>query len=525
MAPPLQPARSIHRGFSLDKRPNGGHVPYDPAGGRINWGGIAYEHATANKHFLIAGVQGTGKTLTIRMLMRSVLAGTNHSGAPRRAVLYDPKQEFLPLLLGMGVPPEKILILNPFDARCGAWDLSADYTRESEALQLARTLIPEPQSNSQPFFNRAAAAVLTTVIIGFMWEKARNGTAWTLRDLLLACKNMTRIEAILDRLEGEGSLAAARARQLLSGEKSGQDVLSELQSNLSEFDAVAALWSHSPSAKAVSITSFLASDGQIILLGANDRFSRPLSAINRLFFKRLSELVLDRPGEMRDRTWFFMDETRELGKIDGLTSLLNKGRSKGACVVLGFQDFAGMKTVYGELEAEEITSMCWHKIFLRLGAESSSWASELFGSPEFLEAKPSQSASLADGFNLTSSDAAEYSSVSIVLPQELVFLPPFEEGRGLSGFVHSPHRGYFRLHVPSASVLALTGDASGVSGFQAQPEAHEQLHDWREGEAYFGVFGRGHTRRGEGKTPEESAAKSGRSVLDGFSLGLDPPSF
>ena len=62
----------------------------------------------------------------------------------------------------------------------------------------------------------------------------------------------------------------------------------------------------------------------------------------------------------------FLDDVREAGKLDGLSRLLNQGRTKGACVVLGFQDSDGMRDVYGEYVANELVGQCANKAILRV---------------------------------------------------------------------------------------------------------------------------------------------------------------
>lgn len=50
----------------------------------------------------------------------------------------------------------------------------------------------------------------------------------------------------------------------------------------------------------------------------------------------------------------FLDELRDLGRLDALNRLLLKGRSKNVSVVLGFQDIEGLREVYGDKVANEI---------------------------------------------------------------------------------------------------------------------------------------------------------------------------
>ena len=62
-----------------------------------------------------------------------------------------------------------------------------------------------------------------------------------------------------------------------------------------------------------------------------------IDTINQLLFKRLSELILAQPElepASTRTTWLLLDEVRQAGKLDGLSALMTKGRSKGAAVLL-----------------------------------------------------------------------------------------------------------------------------------------------------------------------------------------------
>jgi len=69
--------------------------------------------ASATKHFLFVGTTGSGKTLSLRMLMQSVLPTVESRDA--RALIYDSKQDMLSILEGTRLG-SKIYILNPFDS-------------------------------------------------------------------------------------------------------------------------------------------------------------------------------------------------------------------------------------------------------------------------------------------------------------------------------------------------------------------------------------------------------------------------
>lgn len=178
--------------------------------------------------------------------------------------------------------------------------------------------------------------------------------------------------------------------------------------------------------------------------------------------------VADGQWDARNRTWMVLDELRELGKVPGLADFINKGRSRGVCTVLGFQDYLGLKEAFGENIAHEITATCAHRMFLRLGGESAEWASRSIGKAEIVETTFSFSSGSAMGysgqdgksssttygpggssystgdssstgfnFNLSSNVTCDQHVrvTDAVLDGEISSLPDFEEGGGITGFV------------------------------------------------------------------------------------------
>ncbi len=489
----------------------------------INWGGMPRRLNRANLHFMVAGVPGSGKTLCFKILAQSVF-GTDQPKLPGndRAIFYDPKQEFFCTLRGIGVNASDIRILNPFDERCHAWDIASDYQSSAEAFQLAKTIIPCKDNHSQPFFPKAAATVLTAVIVKHM---KLNPGEWDLADLIQTCLNLEILKKFLTSDEWDPYLTMALG--VLGGGETGNNVFAELTSHLFQYAAIAARWRVARRRKRqVSIKEFIDSKNTIILLGANQTFSESLGVINQLLLKRVSEQVLDHTDDSQwramNRTWLFLDELRELGKVPGLGDLINKGRSRGVCAVIGFQDYGGLKGAFGEDFAHELTASCAHKLFLRLSGESAEWASKCIGKAEIRETHFSFSASsgtstnfgnqIQEGTTITSgvagssvgpnswstSDSSQRSkglsqglglnsnhSVStstqtretdVVLASEIAHLPNFDDGEGLSGYtVEYSSAGksvVHRLKVDKALILRVRD--SNDPGFVSVKSLQEQ---------------------------------------------------
>jgi hypothetical protein len=85
----------------------------------IFFGGLTIPSSEAHTHFRITGAAGSGKTNLLRLFMQSFLPQIQ-PGNHNRALIYDPKSEFLPVIVGMGVSQDVVRILNPFDDRAYA---------------------------------------------------------------------------------------------------------------------------------------------------------------------------------------------------------------------------------------------------------------------------------------------------------------------------------------------------------------------------------------------------------------------
>lgn len=368
----------------------------------IRWGPASLPRAKGTEHFLLVGASGSGKTTLLKMMLKSVFEPDRHFNG----LVYDPKQELLPSLFGLRDDTAEMIekgtssvrVLNPFDKRCCAWDLSRDIDNPVSARQLATILVPDSKSGAagEQFFTNAVRDILTTVILVFI-NCAREDCRWTFRDLLLGVLYRPYLNTLLAQTvtrKGAPFPIAYRTHQTYIGcgdPRTLDNILATISARLSVFEPIAASW-HQAAKKGDDFTFSLTDwkDGRysdVLVLGNDESGRASIDPINQAIFRRAVELLLSksettsedkRTGE--NQTWFFLDEVREAGKLEGLGSLLTKGRSKGACVVLAFQDIEGLRDVYGAEVANEICGQCNNAIVLRLNSPTTaSWASELFG--------------------------------------------------------------------------------------------------------------------------------------------------
>lgn len=437
--------------------------------GALFWGGVPLPREAARLHFAVAGVTGSGKTLTMRLLMQSVVARIGQ-GKDTRALIYDAKGDSPSLLRGMGA--KKIHTLNPFDKRCVAPDLAADFTSPAAALQLATLLIPENPKASQPFFANAARNILTKVVMSFL--RTAPGK-WDLRDVILATQSKASLIEVLQRVpESAGALI------YLEREDTARDILSTLAARLAPFELIAAAW-YRASGK-LSLRNWLKEES-ILILGNDESLRTAIQAVNRLLVQRLSELCLQQSESPTRETWFFLDEVREAGKFEGLGRLLTNGRSKGVCVCLGFQDIEGMRDAYGERLANEMLGQCSNKAVLRLESEgTATWASALFGQREVLEESTSAAASL-NGLKGTRSNnmSLAIKKTENVLVSEFLDIPPTNFKNGLTGYYQTPYTGAFRQTLSGPWLKARLLRADPKTANQApRGEGDQYLPPWSE---------------------------------------------
>lgn len=360
---------------------------------RYLWGNSFLSFDEARKHFLAIGSPGSGKTLNILLLLKCILARMKEPDSDVRLLIYDSKTDLLPYLANM-IPPEQIRILNPTDARCHAWDIAKDITDSAMADDFASVLLPLEKGAKEPYFRETAQRFLAGIIEAFM----EHGNAWTLRDLILASKTTERLRAVfLSCPETEDLL------QHFETETAFRSVKSTLDGVLRSYRSIAAVWKlalekgHSfhindwNDENGENIKGWISSQ-EVLVLGNSPRAKAPLSRVNQLLSTQVGKAILDREGYSNSEHWIVLDEFRELGLLPNISDLMITGRSKGAAVVLGFQDISGVEEIYGEKLAREIVGCTQNVAILHVNSSqphTRDWVANIMGDITTIHAQKS----------------------------------------------------------------------------------------------------------------------------------------
>jgi len=407
------------------------------------WGGLFIPFRSGNLGLVAVGAPSSGKTVSIRLFLQSVLPLVG-AVPDHRALIYDAKSEMMPILAGMGIDthPQNglVKILNPYDTRSYYWEMWRDIADIKVSAEIALLFVPvNPQVKDQVWDNRARS-ILKGVLDSFILTKKE----WTFRDLCAATLTKERIEAVLAACPSTKSLIASK---LKSGSPA-DSVVFTLQGAMEKYHGIAALWDSMPEDRGFSLTDWLENqNGSILILGQAED-GTPLGDINKLMIARIGQLIKFQNDSSTRRTWIVIDELRQCGRLD-LSAIATMGRGKGACLVVGYQDDDGLEDAYGKNGARELLGMCQHKAVFRLSSDTTAKsAAEKFGTQDVIDDKGQERTRYTVS-------ASEFMSIN--------HIPETNPENGLTGYYKSAAIGAYKLTINGRKLFLML--RSGKSGF------------------------------------------------------------
>ena len=345
--------------------------------GFYGFGGVILPKDAKYKNFLFQGGTGTGKTLSLLLLMYEALK----NGRPNTtAMIHDFKMTYPSFLAHIGIEKERIKILNPFDARCFAWDIQGDCVNDLAAWEIAESLAPGSGGKEGVFFDVSARVILASVMKFFLLEgKKHQAYRWTLRDVV---EGATSLEDMREMFTRYGELRDG----LTYLNKPNADVDRTIVSNIFPLRPIAALWEGK---EPFSFTRWKSNpNNDILLIGYDAEYKTQSSIINGLFVRLAAKSVLARPinDELPD-TWFFLDEFPTIKHVPGFADFMSTARDFKASVALVFQSIEKLRDpmLYGHEKASSIAGDCANKVFFNCTDEAAKWASDACGSREVWE--------------------------------------------------------------------------------------------------------------------------------------------
>jgi hypothetical protein len=338
-----------------------------------------------NKHFLVVGDTGSGKSSIIRQMLFQVAARRDS------AIVYDPACEFVTQFYD---ERRGDVVLNPLDARMPYWNPSDELRRKAEAKALAVSLY-QPEGVINRFFVEAPQKIFAHLMTYLP----------TPAQLVSWMSNPAEIDR---RVKGTEywMLIDPKAPHQRTG------VLGSL--NMSA-DSFRLLPSRGDVSSAWTATKWAETRRGWIFITSRPTMREALRPLISLWMDLLVLRLLNEPMPQQKPVWFVIDELATLQRLPQLHTAITENRKSQNPVILGFQGRSQMEARYGD-DAEAMLSQPATKIFLRTTEpRAAKWVSDAIGEVEIERLRETHYEGSRGGKNF----ALDRQTEPLVLPSEI----------------------------------------------------------------------------------------------------------
>lgn len=376
--------------------------------GQYTLAGVPIPAGTEMQNILGVGAMGTGKTVMMTELADQVFA------RGKKSIVWDKTGELTELYFR----PDKDVILNPFDKRYPGWNIFTELKMVYEFEQIAYSICPDPDdgtANSR-YFAAGARTVLSSVLRK-LWHEGKRSTADAV-DILLTL-SAEELAAYLAGTEASSYISVKAAEQ-------AGGVMSTLTGAIQ-------FLKHVPDG-GFSIREWVQRDDDSrLFITSHETVHDVLRPLVAMYLDLAVRATMTREKTREDRLWIWLDEMSSLGNIPVLKTSLTEARKYGVVHVIGLQNDAQLKAVFGQHHSRTIRSNLQTYVVFRVAEEETQEAmSRLLGGQEVDEQ--------AEGLSFGTATSRDGSSVQtsrrekrIVLPSEIKMLRKCEGFLQLAG--------------------------------------------------------------------------------------------
>lgn len=432
-------------------------------------------------NFAVFGLIGAGKTTVLRLLAQDLLPNVGNRRAKRlaRCLLYDPKRDLLPHVISLHQDPSLVVLTNPLDARCSAWNLAQDFQSLTYAEELAQLIVPlsdNAEESDRAFYPKTVRLILQGVFQAFI--KTRPGR-WTLRDVVLATDSPDDLEQLFRKAAPHTQMAMKRLEQV---KETYGNMMMSVYEKLHPYRILASLWHRATSS--FSLQDWMEHPKTLLLGLANDQRAT-VRRMNRLLFNRAGQLLLSQPEKPKTVTYLILDELARAGKLAELSYVMAEGRSRYISAILASQGIELLKEVYGEQALDDLLSHCRNRGYLCVSKNTAQWAAEEIGKAEVVEESRSVGTSHKPGEPSNNRSLHRHERYA-VRPEEFRHHPDasLELGHPLWGTYQSTAYGIVAHDEIPADLLfgKMLRKVKTHAAFIARPQEHQELAPWTDAE-------------------------------------------
>lgn len=317
------------------------------------------------RHISVTGSIGGGKTEIIKSLISEMMLRGD------KMVIYDHKGDLTKLL------PKIDVLIAPHDARSYGLHIAKDCVNEQDAYEVAERFIPRTEG-TEPIWYLGPQEMFVAIIVK---HQTLNPGLWTFSDLQqdIEAEPEEKLNILRKYLPG--------ARCLLDApEKTRGSILANFSVNLRTIRQLAAAWKSTPEKCRFSVSEWLMSktdQRRIVVVQGSSRYPELTKSVMQYLIAMMSATINspEYDGDINEPVNLLLDEVPHIGKIKNLIQMLMTCRSHGLRVVLGTQDIAQIKEIYGENAASTLSSSIGTHIVVRLnsGEAANYVAKEIIG--------------------------------------------------------------------------------------------------------------------------------------------------
>lgn len=376
---------------------------------RILLGRIPIPRENETNHFLLVGSTGTGKT-ELALSMARTLAERGE-----RVVFIDYGANFLTRIARTGD-----FILNPFDRRSVCWVPWLELRSESDYMMMARAIVPDGMGDSRSW--HGLAQQLVGAALRACVENGRN----TVREFL----------ALLISTPDELEVFAAGTPAAVMTQKGNEKMFANTRNVLMEYlEPWRFLREPEQGERGFAIHALI--EGQYDREGKDGRVFRPwlfmtfrddqraaMQYLSATWMELVIRAKLRLPEDRKRRIWEFIDELAACKRIQSLPDELAFVRKKGGAAVIGVQDVAQIRGIYGQETAQTMLQNLKTKVMLACAdPDTARYFSDVIGEQRVLRRKKTTTAASNVNENRRLSSSWEPDMHRLVTYSEIMCLP------------------------------------------------------------------------------------------------------
>jgi len=291
------------------------------------------------RHVLLHGTQGTGKSALLREILDQIRK------RKERALVYDKGNTFIP-----HYARDNDIIMNMLDERTPDWSIWGECRDFADYDSLAAGLIPMPKQVQDPFWVTGARLVFAA-------------SAYQMRN----DQDRSMFKLLKTLLSGDFSSMA----KLLKGTEAEAFTSEKIEKTVLGIKAMIAIYARylkylKEGKNNFSIKDWVEKESQDswIFFSSSGSKHETLKPLITTWLDIAVNALMSLPDSLERRIWIILDELPTLNRLSCLLNTLAETRKFGGALVLGVQNIAMIRDIYGIDGADAILDLCKSKFFL-----------------------------------------------------------------------------------------------------------------------------------------------------------------